>query len=189
MEEQTQPMRDLAVDALEAAKQQGRQAKDSLEQGARDAIRTATEKATEGADAVVGTVAREGKALANALRSAADQAEREGARSVQGPLRSAASMFDRWLERAEGQGIQQWASGFESFGRREPLALFGAAAALGFLGTRALRAGVQARSEAASQERRSDEPTDMTMSFGQDEAGRLPREATPVDNAPEGAKY
>lgn len=116
---------------------------------ATDAITT---EATTQAKAAFGNVAQEGKLLASALGAAADQAERDGARVVQEPLRQLAAFCQRIADKTENQGPKQMFTELEDFGRREPMMLFGAAALLGFLGTRALRAGTQARSTATAAE-------------------------------------
>jgi hypothetical protein len=145
MNEQTQPTHDATRGALDEAKAHARDVKEQVQEGTREAMRVVAEKAGERADAAIGTMAHEGKALANALRNAADETQRDGARMVSGPLRSLAGLLERWADRTEQAGPQQWFSDLEDFGRREPLALFGVAAAAGFLGTRALRAGAQTR--------------------------------------------
>ena len=163
MEEQTQPMRDAARGALDGAKRE----------------------ATERADAAMGTILEESKALANALRGAADQAERDGARMVHGPLRSVAAMFERWADKTASDGTRHVFSSLEAFGRREPLAFFGAATAVGFLGARALRAGAQAASSAAPSARPDDRPrANMTMSSEQRSTGSPPPDDTLLDMAP-----
>ncbi len=184
MDEQAQPMRDTARDVLDEAKQQARQAKQQVEEGARDALRTVAETASERAGAAAGTIAHEGRVLANALRSAAEQAEHDGARVVHAPLRNVAEALDRWSERAEHEEPRHWLSSLQELGRREPWVIFGAATAAGFVATRALRAGVQARSAAQPHERRRDPRTDMTVSLQRESASAPPREATPLDTAP-----
>jgi len=149
-----------------------------MREAARGALKEVADKATERAGAAAGTVAQEGRVLANALRAAADQVEREGGRMVHGPLRSVAAMFERWADQAQRGGPQQWFSSFDEIGRREPMAVFGIAAMAGFIGTRALRAGARARTSSMQGSQQAEGGTEMTMSFEQQPASPPPHEAT-----------
>lgn len=92
------------------------------------------------AKSAVGMVAHESHALADALRVAATQAERDGARVVQEPLRKMADFCEELAGRASEPNARQLVAGLTDLGRREPLMLFGAATAAALLGRRALRA-------------------------------------------------
>lgn len=133
---------------------------DEVKQGAGDIKAQLTHAAHEATDAIateanaqakaaIGTVAQESKVLASALEGAAEQAEREGARLVQEPLRRIAAFCQRIADKTESDGPRQLFAELEDFGRREPVLLFGAAALAGFLGTRALRAGAAAQPNAS----------------------------------------
>jgi hypothetical protein len=108
-----------------------------LTKHATDAVKT---EAKDQAQAAIGAVAVESKALAGALRCAADQAQHDGARVVQEPLRQIADLCQRFADKTADRGMREVFAAVEDFGRRQPLAFFGAAAAVGYLGTRALRA-------------------------------------------------
>lgn len=133
------------VDAADGAKQHMSSAKELMTKSAHVVTDAITAEATERAQVAMGVVTQEGNALARALEGAAAQAERDGARLVHAPLRSIAAVCQSVADRSHAEGPQQLIADIEDFGRREPIALFAAAAALGFLGTRALRAGAQAR--------------------------------------------
>jgi hypothetical protein len=140
----------VAPDATDGAKQHMSSAKELVTKSAHVVTDAITAQATERAQAAMGLVAQEGHALAKALQNAAAQAEQGGTRLVQKPLRSLAEVCQSVADRSHTEGPQQLVADIEAFGRREPIALFAAAAALGFLGTRALRAGAQARAHTSS---------------------------------------
>jgi hypothetical protein len=130
---------------LDGPKRQMSGAKELLAKSAHVVTDAIAEHATERAQVAMGAVTQESKALANALQNAAEQAEQDGARLMNEPLRRIAAFCQRVADRSASEGPKQLVADLEDFGKREPLALFAAAAALGFLGTRALRAGAQAR--------------------------------------------
>jgi len=146
MDERTKTTGESTRAAADGAKQQHMStAKELMTKSAHVVTDAIAAEATERAQVAMGVVTQEGNALAKALENAAAQAERDGARLVHAPLRSIAAVCQSVADRSHNEGPQQLIADIEDFGRREPIALFAAAAALGFLGTRALRAGAQAR--------------------------------------------
>lgn len=148
MNEQIQTLDGSAEEDVGGAKRQMSGAKELLTKSAHVVTDAIAAHATERAEVAMGTVAQESKALASALQNAAQQSERDGARLVHEPLRRIAAFCQRVADRSKNEGPQQLVADIEEFGKREPIALFAAAAALGFLGTRALRAGAHARANA-----------------------------------------
>lgn len=112
-----------------------------VKQRAERAVGAAAGRASVRAKSAIDVVARETHTLADALRDAAEQAEREGARVVHEPLRKMADFCEQLAGRAGEQDPKQLLTGLTDLGRREPLMLFGAATAFAFLGRKALRAG------------------------------------------------
>jgi hypothetical protein len=152
-------------------------------QSTRKAVRTVAGQASERAKTAFELVTHETSALAGALRGAAEQAQRDGTRVVHEPLRKMADFCEQLGQRTGQRSPGQMVSGLADLGRREPLMmLFGATAALGLLGTRAVRArGLSKDGQGEQTSSQKPEPSDESK--GREAMGGLePTMFTPAEN-------
>jgi hypothetical protein len=118
---------------------------EKVKERAQKAMGQAADRASVRAKSAVDIVAHETHTLAGALRGAAEQAERDGARVVHEPLRRMADFCEQLAGRAGEQNPRQLFTGLTELGRREPLMLFGAATAVAVLSKRAMRSATTTR--------------------------------------------
>jgi hypothetical protein len=155
---------------------------EKVKERAQKAVGEAAGRASVRAKSAAHLVAHETQTLAGALRGAAEQAEREGARVVHEPLRKMADFCEQLAGRAGEQDPRQLFNGLTELGRREPLMLFGAATAVAILSKRAGRAGADGASTRAQDD--SQAPSSQggpSATFTPPEASMPPLESPPPD--------
>jgi hypothetical protein len=139
-----------------AAKQEAQAVAEHVRSQAKAARRKAKARASSTFDEQKGRMAREVSGLARALHKTADQLEGEDQENLAVYLRSAANVTNKVGESIEGKDARELMGSADDLARREPVLLFVGAAALGFLASRAIRAG---REDAEIEPREAFEPS------------------------------